>query len=194
MQRSEGFTLTELLIAIAIGSIVVASIYSTYTSQQKSYEITEEVTAVQQNLRAAMYYLERDVRRAGYDPEGTAGATFHDVTPNPQQNPQQPEQCTAFEFSWVGATTDDPDDSLKHIYYTRNIDDNTLRKQIGAGGFQTIAKHITAATFICYDQDGNPTTTPNDVRSVLIRLSASQEDGAHARILESRVCCRNMGL
>ncbi len=192
MRREDGFTLTELLMALAIGSIVMASIYSTYMSQQKSYEITEEFTAVQQNLRAAMFYVERELRMAGYDPLQTAGATFHDLS----QNPQQPVPGTAFEFSWDGAASGTtPDGALtanEHIYYTRNSADNTLRRQIGAGGYQTIAEHISGVTFLCYDQDGNPTTAASEVRSVLIQLSASQ--GGHGRVLESRVCCRNMGL
>jgi type IV pilus assembly protein PilW len=190
MARNEGFTLTEVLMAMAIGGIVMGSIYSTYTSQQRSYEITGQVAAVQQNLRAAMYYVEREVRRAGYDPRQNAGATFHDVT----QNPLWPG--TAFEFSWDGAASGTtPDGSLtpnEHVYYARNSNDNTLRRRIGAGGYQTIAEHITGVTFLCYDQGGNPTTTGNDVRSVLIQLSAGQ--GSHNRVLESRVCCRNMGL
>jgi prepilin-type N-terminal cleavage/methylation domain-containing protein len=193
MQRNEGFTLTELLVAMAIASIVMASIYSTYMSQQRSYEITEEVTAVQQNLRAAMYYVEREVRMAGYDPLETAGATFHDVT----QNPQRPAPGTAFEFSWDGAASGTTPDGLpvtagEHIYYARDINEDTFCRKIGAGTYQAIAEHITGVTFLCYDQDGNATTTGNDVRSVLIRLSASQ--GGHSRILESMVCCRNMGL
>ena len=192
MQRNEGFTLTELLVAMSIASIVMASIYSTYMSQQKSYEITEEVTAVQQNLRAAMHYVERELRMAGYDPLETAGSTFHDVT----AVPRQPAPGTAFEFSWDGAASGTtPDGSLtaaEHVFYTRNTTDNTLRRQIGAGGYQTVAEHITGVTFTCYDQDDNITTTANDVRSVLIQLSASQ--GGHSRALESRVCCRNMGL
>ena len=88
-----------------------------------------------------------------------------------------------------------PDGSLtpnEHIYYARNSKDDTLRRRIGAGGYQTIAEHITGVTFQCCDQDGNPTTTGYDVRSVLIQLSAGQ--GSHSQILESRVCCRNMGL
>ena len=192
MQRNDGFTLTELLVAMAIASIVMASIYSTYMSQQRSYEITEEVTAVQQNLRAAMFYLERELRMAGYDPEETAGATFHDLT----SSPQQPAPGTAFEFSWDGAASGaTPDGSLtpsEHIYYTRNSNDNTFCRKIGGGGYQAIAEHITGVTFMCYDQAGNVTATGNDVRSVLIRLSASQ--GGHSRVLESMVCCRNMGL
>jgi type IV pilus assembly protein PilW len=188
--RNGGFTLTEVLMAMAIGGIVLSSVYSSFTTQQRSYQVTGDVTAVQQNLRAAMCLMEREVRMAGYDPRETAGATFHDVT----QIPLCPDM--AFEFSWDGAASGtNPDGTLtpnEHIYYARNSKDDTLRRQIGAGGYQTIAEYITGVTFLCYDQEGNLTTTPNDVRSVLIQLSAGQD--SYTRTLESRVGCRNMGL
>jgi type IV pilus assembly protein PilW len=63
-----GFSLTELLVAMAIAGIVMAAMYSTYASQQKSYLIQEEVGAMQQNLRAGMYYMGREIRMAGCDP------------------------------------------------------------------------------------------------------------------------------
>ena len=55
-----GFTLVELLVAIAVAGIVMAGIYSSYYSQQKSYVAQKQVAAMQQNLRVGMYYMERD--------------------------------------------------------------------------------------------------------------------------------------
>ncbi len=50
-----GFTLTELLVAMGISGIVMASTYSVYHSHQKSHVAQEQDVAMQQNLRAAMY-------------------------------------------------------------------------------------------------------------------------------------------
>jgi type IV pilus assembly protein PilW len=72
--RNDGFTLVEMLVAMAIGAIVMAAVYSTYTTQQKSYILQEQVGAMQQNIRAAMYYMTRDIRMAGCDPTGNANA------------------------------------------------------------------------------------------------------------------------
>src|SRR3989339_279506 len=86
-EREMGFTLVELLVSMAIAGIVMASIYSSYYSQQKAYVIQEQVAGMQQNLRAAMYHLERDIRMAGYDPTGKAGSGIITATspaiPNP---------------------------------------------------------------------------------------------------------------
>ena len=64
--KQKGFTVVELLVAMAISAIVITAIYSTYLSQNKSYAIQEEVAAMQQNCRVAMEMITRDVRMAGY--------------------------------------------------------------------------------------------------------------------------------
>lgn len=69
-----GFTIIELVIALIIASIVMTAIYSVYAAQQISYLTQEQVTAMHQNLRSAMYHMEREIRMAGCDPTGEAGA------------------------------------------------------------------------------------------------------------------------
>ena len=72
------------------------------------------------------------------------------------------------------------------------LEDESGREVSKGERVRRVAEYITGVTFLCYDQDGNLTTTPNDVRSVLIQLSAGQD--SYTRTLESRVGCRNMGL
>jgi len=62
----QGFTLVELMIAMAISLVVMGAIFLTFKSQQDSYIIQAQITATQQNLRAAMYILTRDIQMAGY--------------------------------------------------------------------------------------------------------------------------------
>jgi len=62
----QGFTLVELLVAMAISLVVMGAIFLTFKSQQDSYVIQDQITATQQNLRAAMYILTRDIQMAGY--------------------------------------------------------------------------------------------------------------------------------
>ncbi len=66
VKRQFGFSLIELLIAIALGIIVLAVIFSTFKSQQDSYLIQSQVSMTQQNLRAALYVITRDIQMAGY--------------------------------------------------------------------------------------------------------------------------------
>ena len=66
--KQQGFTLTELLVAMAMVGIVMAAVYSTYKSQQDTYVAQEQVAEMQQNLRASLYQMARDLRMAGFNP------------------------------------------------------------------------------------------------------------------------------
>ena len=76
----KGFTLIELLVAMTVGLVVMAGVSMTFKSQQKSYLLQEQMAAMQQNLRAAMFHMEREIRMAGCDPNKSASAQF--VTAN----------------------------------------------------------------------------------------------------------------
>ena len=64
--KQHGFTLIELLVAVTLGIIILTVIYSTFKSQQDSYIVQSQVSMTQQNLRAALYMISRDVQTAGY--------------------------------------------------------------------------------------------------------------------------------
>jgi type IV pilus assembly protein PilW len=67
MRRTDkGFTLIELMIAMAITLVVMGAIFMTFKSQQDSYVVQDQVTRMQQNLRGAMYVMTRDIQMAGY--------------------------------------------------------------------------------------------------------------------------------
>ena len=61
-----GFTIIEILVAIALGLIILASLFRTFKVQQDSYVTQDQISAMQQNLRAAMYLITRDLQMAGY--------------------------------------------------------------------------------------------------------------------------------
>jgi prepilin-type N-terminal cleavage/methylation domain-containing protein len=66
MKNNEsGFTLIELLIVIVISALLTVGIYATFMSQQRSYAIQTGVTDMQQNARAALALMEKDIRMAG---------------------------------------------------------------------------------------------------------------------------------
>ena len=71
--RNAGFTLIELLIAMAIGLIAVTVIIQVYASMQASNTTQKLVVEMQQNARAALVLMKRDIRMAGHDPAGTDG-------------------------------------------------------------------------------------------------------------------------
>ena len=73
---NQGFTMVELLVAMTVSLLALGAIYSTFLNQQKSYVVQGETAAMHQNIRAAMFYLQREIRMAGCDPTGSAGAAI----------------------------------------------------------------------------------------------------------------------
>ena len=65
-----GFTLIEIMVAMAISGVLLATIYKVYQSQLQTYTTQQQVVQMQQSMRAALYLMERDIRLAGYAPLG----------------------------------------------------------------------------------------------------------------------------
>jgi type IV pilus assembly protein PilW len=68
IKGTPGFTLIELLIAMLISALIMAAILTTYKFNRDVYEAQDQVTEVQQTLRAATYQLVREIRMAGFNP------------------------------------------------------------------------------------------------------------------------------
>jgi len=74
-KREKGFTLVELLIAMALALVIITALSSAFISQRKTYAVQEQVSEMVQNARAAMDMITREVKMAGYDPTGTLQKT-----------------------------------------------------------------------------------------------------------------------
>ena len=61
-----GFTLIEMLIAVLLSTILVIIIFEFFDYQQKNYNLQDQLTEMQQNLRVGMDALSRDLRMVGY--------------------------------------------------------------------------------------------------------------------------------
>jgi type IV pilus assembly protein PilW len=62
-----GFTLIELIVAILLSMVAMTTIYSSYITQTKAYIVQQQVVAMQQNIRAAFMFIQRELRIAGCD-------------------------------------------------------------------------------------------------------------------------------
>jgi prepilin-type N-terminal cleavage/methylation domain-containing protein len=65
-RKDRGVTLIELLIALVLSSILIFVLYKTFLRQQKTYTVQEQVFDVQQNARATMARMVREIRMAGF--------------------------------------------------------------------------------------------------------------------------------
>ena len=57
----------------------MTSIYAVFKNQQDSYLSQEQVAQAQQNLRASIGFLARELRMAGYDPEQSGNFSITDI-------------------------------------------------------------------------------------------------------------------
>jgi len=67
IKNSNGFTLIEILVALAIDFIVLAGIYTAFYSQQKSHVKEQQVVDAQQNVRGSATFMTREIRLAGME-------------------------------------------------------------------------------------------------------------------------------
>ncbi len=63
--QDRGVTLIELMIALTISAILVGGTYSIFITQQRTYTLQDQVVGVQQDARAALTVMARDIRMAG---------------------------------------------------------------------------------------------------------------------------------
>jgi prepilin-type N-terminal cleavage/methylation domain-containing protein len=66
VKNKKGVTIIELLVALVIGALLIAAIYRTFVGQQKTYIVQEQVVDMQQNVRAAINRMMREIRMAGF--------------------------------------------------------------------------------------------------------------------------------
>jgi prepilin-type N-terminal cleavage/methylation domain-containing protein len=78
--RAHGFTLLELLIAVAAMAFVLVYTLGTFTANRNAYVVIESVSEAHQNTLAIAGLVERDIRNAGYMVPQAAAACGVDST------------------------------------------------------------------------------------------------------------------
>ena len=179
-----GFTLVELLIGIAISSIVLAVIIGLYAALTRSYTTETARATAQQNIRAAMELMVMDIRLAGLDPLGTADGGFEETTQ------------TAIDFiadlDYDGAVTTGNNERMKYYLdgtqLIQKTDDDATTAQV-------LLDNVTELTFTYLDEDdGELTANPSEPASIVIKMTvreAAGRKGYITRTLSERIRIRN---
>jgi len=112
-KRQVGFSLIELLIGTLVGLIVAAGAMTLYVNTLKGQSNNIKLARLNQDLRAMMDTMERDIRRAGF------------LTTNPDSYIAELKNNPFFDGATVGATTELAVYNGGHcIVYAYNLDND----------------------------------------------------------------------
>jgi len=160
-----GFTLVELMVALAVGTIVMAAVMTAFQAQHKTYLAQGQVVEMQQNARVALDMLELDIRSAGYDPNNLgAGITTAGANNLVFTRDNGAGALETISYALMDAfMTEGRNDGV--------VDD--LGRDAGDGtGLQPVAENISNLEFRYLDANGNATAALADIRSIQVSILA----------------------
>ena len=167
LSNRSGFTLVELMLAMAISGIIMAAIYSVYIAQQRTYLAQEQIAQMQQNIRAAMDILTREIRMAGYNPNNSAGAGITTASSG------------LLTFTQDRNSDGDFADSQENLTYSLYIAADGVRKlgrrdnTDASPAFQAVAEGFEGLEFRYLNAANIETAaTPANIRSIQISILA----------------------
>lgn len=158
----EGFTLVELMVSMGIGMVILAAVTTTFMSQTRIYNAQEQINEMQQNARGVLDILSRELKMAGYKPNGGG---FNGVTYSTTQLMVQADLNSDGAIS----TSSTANEQITYAFDSAN---EQITRAVGSGSAQILAEHISAFTFNYLDSAGAATTVSANIRQVSITITA----------------------
>jgi type IV pilus assembly protein PilW len=209
MTNKRGYTIVDLLVAIAISGIFMGAIYSAYTSQQKSTLAQEQVSSMQRNLRSAMYFMEKEIRMAGCDPTSKAGAGITTANVNTISFTEDGDgdgAVTSITYGIAGANLlrntgriAENIDAINFVYLDRDgtrLDDDTNGNVIYDDSMAQIRSIQVTVVARTGKEDPRYTDSTTYVNKLGETIFTPAGDDVHFRrkVLRTSITCRNLGL
>lgn len=170
----DGFTLVELIITMAVGMMVLGVVLTFFWHQQKVSFTENAVVEMQQGARTGLSLMTREIRMAGYDPDGILDMAIQ--TANADE--------IVFNTAHVDSVTNTLTGNILRIRYAVGGDGNLGRATVvdapgtvtPFGVLQTIAYNIDVLNLVYLDADGGITADLADIRAVQITLVSRSGD------------------
>jgi type IV pilus assembly protein PilW len=169
-----GFTLVEVLVAMVVGSIVLGVIFATHSVQQRSFRQESLKLAAIQNARAALAYMEQEIRMAGYDRPNSGLFGLTDIRLD-DANPNIGNATIGFtmDLSPTPGNTDngtlDVDETITYQLFDSPTTTNTVANDLGRtvnGVTELVAEGIEAVGIAyAFDNDNDGRLDWNDINS-----------------------------
>lgn len=171
LRGSRGLSLIELLVALAVSGVLLTSIYTVLIQQHKAYVLQEHITMMRQQARLGMDVMVNEIRMAGFDPRGSAGAGIVEATAH-RLHFTSDLDCNGRAGNITG------EEVMYALDQQHELSRQGFIQGTRSGGLQPVASDILSLHF-CYivgtDSDCDPTPRPEDVpyiRAVHITLTA----------------------
>jgi prepilin-type N-terminal cleavage/methylation domain-containing protein len=197
----KGFTLVEMVLALAISTIVLAAVYSVFTIANKNFTTQNAAANVQQNLRSAIRLMARDIRHAGLDPSGSDNFGITYASPSKIRFTMDRDTYNGIvdeaNFEEITYDFQNNQEQVVQTLYEAKPSENTA----------ALINNITNLSFSYFDADNTdlidsgitPPRVPDDkladIRVVEIEVTHQEPAGRDkmvSRTLKRRVDCRNL--
>lgn len=204
LQSKRGLTLVELVLALAISSIVLAAIYSVFSITNKNFTTQNVAANVQQNLRSAIGMMARDIRHAGLDPTGSDNFGIEYASQTKIRFTADSIESGSGEFNGIV-------DEINFEEMTYNFQGNQVMQTLYETGSSpnaaALINNIANLDFAYFDAQNNdlidyglsPPRVPDDklsdIRILEILITHEEPAGRNktvSRTLTRRVECRNL--
>ena len=219
LRGQNGFTLVDILVGLAMASVLLAAVISLFTSMGRSYTIQNVAADVQQVTRAGVEVMIQEIRMAGFNPSGSTATGIFDNFDKTNGFHQQHDGNIAatdaqnFAFTLdadmdgrIDHCVDDgpancpaADDNIENELIAYRFNDGALEKYRSASAkWENLTEeNVSDLNFTYYDANGAVTSAVADIRSVEISMTIQQPAGwgrIVSRTYTTRVRCRNIGL
>lgn len=149
LSRTAAFTLAEVMVASAIGSLILGAIMTTYVFSLRGFQAISNYTEIHADGRMAIDHFARDVRGV------------YQIT---SFNPSNLVVRIPTAFSSSGGVT-----SYKTVTYSMN-GGALYRTDSSTGRTSRLATNIHQLTFSLYDRLGNPTTLTSNAKGIQVDI------------------------
>jgi type IV pilus assembly protein PilW len=162
--NEQGFTMVELVVGLAISLILMGIAVKIFLVQQRAYNVQEQLSEMQQNIRAATDMIVRETKMAGYDPTDLG---FDGIGNNSSATSIQ----ILADLDGTETTTGTNED-ITYKYYG-DPDFQIKRKGSTGGNFQPLAENIQVFTLSYFNANSDDigTSTPADIRQIKITIT-----------------------
>ena len=180
-----GFTVTELVLALAIMMMVMASIVSLLISLNRVYVAQNVIAGVQQVTRAGINIMTRNIRLAGLNPLKINRIGILEASVNKIR----------FQHDTNGSGTIEAGQDEDSAYLLNGNHQLIRQKDGNSRSNKSLVDHVSDLTFKYVDRNNLETSILDEIHTVEISLTVREPAGKDkfiSRTYSTRVICRNL--